>query len=166
MWGMIIVIAGLLVFWVISEVSKYDGEAELPPSESQIAMKAQVDAIIDRPLGDADELARRGEYVEAIHTLLLRTLQELARSAAVRIAPANTSREILAKVGLIGDAREALADLITAVELTHFGDDPANEDDYARCRNQFNRFAEAFRRGAQAAGGGGGTSVHTRPVAA
>jgi hypothetical protein len=37
--------------------------------------------------------------------------------------------------------------LITYVELTHFGDEPAGANDYARCREQFNRFATAFRAG-------------------
>jgi uncharacterized protein DUF4129 len=146
MWGMVIVIGVLLAFWFASEISKFGGDAELPPvDESRARMQAAADAIIDRPLGDADELARRGEFAEAIHTLLLRTLQELVRSAAVRVAPATTSREILARVPLLADARSALAGLITAVEITHFGDEPANAGDYDRCRQQFHVFAQAFR---------------------
>ena len=146
MWGMVIVIAVLAGFWLASELSRYGGDAELPPiGESHARMQAAADAIIDRPLGDADELARRGEFAEAIHTLLLRTLQELARSAAVRVAPATTSREILARVPLLADARSALAGLITSVEITHFGDEPANATDYERCRQQFHVFAQAFR---------------------
>jgi len=148
MWGMVIVIGVLLAFWFASEISRYGGDAELPPvDESRARMQAAADAIIDRPLGDADELARRGEFAEAIHTLLLRTLQELVRSAAVRVAPATTSREVLARVPLLADARSALAGLITAVEITHFGDEPANAGDYERCRQQFHVFAQAFRGG-------------------
>jgi hypothetical protein len=146
MWGMVIVVGVLLAFWIGSELSRYGGDAELPAAEeSQARMQAAADAIIDRPLEDADELARRGEFAEAIHTLLLRTLQELVRSAAVRVAPATTSREILARVPLLADARTALAGLITAVEITHFGDEPANAADYERCRQQFHVFAAAFR---------------------
>src|SRR5512140_1085354 len=145
MWGMVIVMGVLIVFWIASEFSKYGGDAELPADEPAARMQAAVDAIIDRPLEDADELARRGLFAEAIHTLLLRTLQELVRSAAVRVAPAMTSREILARVPLLADARSALADLITAVEITHFGDEPANAADYDRCRRQFHVFAQAFR---------------------
>jgi len=145
MWGLVIVMAVLFVVWIGSEFTKYGGDAELPASESQVAMQAAVDAIIEKPLGDADELARRGEFAEAIHTLLLRTLQELVKSSAVRVAPAMTSREILARVPLLADAREAFAGLITAVEITHFGDEPANAADYQRCREQFNVFAQALR---------------------
>lgn len=145
LWGVVIVGAALLAFWIASELVKYGGDdaslAEAPPSDD-----AAVDmAVIERPLGDAEELANRGEYREAIHALLLRTLQELVRSASVRVAPAMTSREILGRVPLLADARDALAGLITAVEITHFGGDEATVDDYVRCRAQFQKFATAFR---------------------
>ncbi len=147
MWGCLAVGIGLGLFWMIAELSKFNEDAKLPPEEQAAAIDAATTAIIDKPLGDADELAARGAFAEAIHTLLLRTLHELARSAMVRVERSHTSREILARVPLLADAREALAGLITAVELTHFGDEPANADDYARCREQFNRFATAFRSG-------------------
>jgi hypothetical protein len=150
LWGMVVVVGVLVVFWLISELSRYGGDPELPAEERE-DHKAVVDAIIERPLGDADELARRGLFAEAIHTLLLRTLQELVRTAAVRVAPAMTSREILARVPLLADARSAFAGLITAVEITHFGDAEASAADYERCRQQFHVFAAAFRgRAAQA----------------
>src|SRR5438105_11447299 len=149
MWGILIVIVVLAAVWIASELTKYGGDAELPAGESQARMQAAIEAIIEKPLGDADELAMRGEFAEAIHTLLLRTLQELVRSAAVRVAPAMTSREILARVPLLADARDALAGLINAVEITHFGDEPANADDYQRCRQQFNAFAAALRASVQ-----------------
>jgi hypothetical protein len=146
MWGLVGVLGVLGAAWLVAELARDPGDAALAPDEAAHArMQAASDAIIDRPLGDADELAGRGLHAEAIHTLLLRTLQELARSAAVRVGPATTSREILAKVPLLADARSALAGLITAVEITYFGDEPANAADYERCRQQFHVFAAAFR---------------------
>lgn len=146
MWGVLIVLGALFIVWIVSELSRYGGDAALEPSaESHARIQAAVDNILDKPLGDADEIAKQGNFAEAIHTLLLRTLQELVRSAAVRVEPAMTSREILARVPLLADARDALAGLITAVEITHFGDEPANADDYARCRQQFNVFATTLR---------------------
>lgn len=146
MWGLVIVIGGLGVSWLISELAARGDEAGVAlAGEPDRRGHAAHAAIIERPLGDADELARRGEFAEAIHALLLRTLQALARSAAVRVAPAMTSREVLARVPLGDEARAALAGLITAVEITHFGDEPASAADYARCREQFHVFATAFR---------------------
>jgi len=145
LWGCVIVGLALVAFWIGRELFKYTEDVELPPEGAGAPDGAATAAIIDRPLGDADELARRGEYAEAIHTLLLRTLHELVRSAAVTVERSHTSREILARVPVLADAREALGGLITAVELTHFGDAPATAADYDRCRQQFHRFAEAFR---------------------
>lgn len=147
LWGLVIVFAALLLFWLVSELARFGGDPEVPLEDdaAQARLAAAAAAIIDRPLGDADELARRGEFAEAIHTLLLRTLHELARTAAVRILPAMTSREVLARVPLLAEARDALTGLITAVEITHFGDEPANATDYERCRQQFHVFASAFR---------------------
>jgi len=147
LWGLLAVTLGLALFWFASEMTKSGEEAALPADEKEDAVAAATAAIIDKPLGDADELAARGEYAEAIHTLLLRTLHELARSAMVRVERSHTSREILARVPLLADARDALGVLITYVELTHFGDDPAGAADYAKCREQFNRFATAFKSG-------------------
>jgi hypothetical protein len=148
MWGLLAIGAALLVFWFVSEMGK--GKEAALPSEKEAddaAVKAATAAIIDRPLGDADDLAAQGKFAEAIHTLLLRTLKELAKSAMVRVEHSHTSREILSRVPLKGDARDALSTLITYVELTHFGDDPASAADYAKCREQFHRFAEAFKAG-------------------
>jgi hypothetical protein len=144
MWVLVLIVGALGGGWLFGELARGSRDATLEDDDARDRMQAAADAIIDRPLGDADELARRGDHAEAIHTLLLRTLQELARSAAVRVAPAMTSREILARVPLRGDARSALGGLITAVELTHFGDEPAGADDYERCRQQFHVFAAAF----------------------
>ncbi|HSS02207.1 MAG TPA: DUF4129 domain-containing protein [Kofleriaceae bacterium] len=143
MWGLVIAVGVLGAAWLFTELSRFGGDARLP-LEAERVRRSAAGAIIERPLEDADELARRGQFAEAIHTLLLRTLRELARSASVQVAPADTSREVLARVPLIADARTALAGLITAVEITHFGDEPAGVDDYDRCRRQFHVFAQAF----------------------
>jgi hypothetical protein len=147
MWGLLAVALGLAAFWFVSEFAKPASDVALPGEEQDDRVAAATQAIIAKPLDDADVLASQGQFVEAIHTLLLRTLHELARSAMVRVERSHTSREILARVPLLADAREALSVLITYVELTHFGDEPATAADYTKCREQFNRFAEAFRAG-------------------
>jgi hypothetical protein len=146
MWGALIVGTVLLAFWIGAELLAFGADNAALADEAPVAPEGPDLRVIERPLGDAEELAARGEYGEAIHTLLLRTLQELVRSAEVRVSAAMTSREILGRVPLAADARDALAGLITAVEITHFGDDPATAADYERCRAQFQRFATAFRR--------------------
>lgn len=147
MWGVIIAGVVILAIFIARDLFKYADDVSDEPVKAGPAEVAEIRAALDKPLDDADELARAGRYAEAIHTLLLRTLHELARSAMVRVERSHTSREILGRVPLAPDAREALSVLITYVELTHFGDDPAGAADYAKCREQFNRFATAFRAG-------------------
>lgn len=120
-----------------SDGEKLEGE-EMP--------QATVDeAVLERPVGDADELARAGRYADAIHTLLLRTLVELVRATKTRVPASLTSREILERVPLVPAAREALYQLVSTVELTYFGDDVPGQADYERCRHEFQKFAHAYR---------------------
>lgn len=150
LWALVLTAAVVIALGFYRQVAGYTGEDA--PARPRKRTDEQLAAVIERPRDDADELAARGQFAEAIHTLLLRTLHELASQNLVRVTPAMTSREILARVALLGDARDALSGLIIAVEQTWFGDDVPQVEDYQRCRAQFDRFAAAYRRGASAAG--------------
>ncbi|MCB9559946.1 MAG: DUF4129 domain-containing protein [Kofleriaceae bacterium] len=144
MWGVLIAGLVLLAGFIARDLFKYADDPGPVTADGAVVVEAPR-AELARPLGDADELAAQGRFAEAIHTLLLRTFQELARTSAVRITPSLTSREILARIPLLGDARDALADLVAVVELTWFGDDVPGAADWDRCRGQFHRFASAYR---------------------
>lgn len=144
--AMMIVVAAvalvMLLMWMFRDLRRGDP----PPIESEPGSDPTVDQdVLNRPIGDADELARAGRYAEAIHTLLLRTLVELVRATRTRVPAALTSREILARVPLVPPARVALDALVAAVEVTHFGDEIPGAADYERCRGEFQRFADAYR---------------------
>jgi hypothetical protein len=145
-WGAIAVGAVLLVLLIVRELLRHrrDRIAKDQPAVAEEAVAPAV-AALHRPLDDADQLAREGRFAEAIHVLLLRTFEELARAAEVKIAPSLTSREILARIPLRAGAHEALADLASVVELTWFGDDVPGEADWLRCRGRFDVFVSAYR---------------------
>ncbi|HEY1416707.1 MAG TPA: DUF4129 domain-containing protein [Myxococcaceae bacterium] len=86
---------------------------------------------------DAEALAAQGRYGEAIHLLLLRTFEVLARRMGSRLAPGMTAREAVARLTLPGPARPALADLVEAAETTTFAGRAASESDYQRCAERF-----------------------------
>lgn len=144
LWGVVIVGGVVFVVWLASELLRYGGDDAAIAHDAAVPAAPDL-AVIERPLGDAEELAQRGAFAEAIHTLLLRTLQELVRTSSLHVGSAMTSREILSRVPFGDAARDALAGLITAVELTHFGGSSATEADYVRCRAQFQVFARAWR---------------------
>ena len=133
----------MVLMWLIRDLRRGASDAVLEGDE---VPEPTIDrGVIERPIGDADELARDGRYAEAIHTLLLRTLAELVRATRTRVPASLTSREILARVPLVPEARTALQGLVTAVELSWFGDDVPAAADYERCRREFQRFADAYR---------------------
>jgi len=83
------------------------------------------------PLPEHELLARRGEYTEAIHAILMLVLSALGRARS-GMKPAWTSREILSLVKLEEGAQGALTSLVRLVEVTRFGGAPAREEEYAR----------------------------------
>ena len=93
---------------------------------------------------DADDMVRLGRIAEAMHLLLLRSLAELRRSLDITLADSLTSREILHRVALPEDGREALGDLIRRVEFVHFGAKPAALADYEACRDSYERLIAAM----------------------
>lgn len=147
LWVIMGVVLVLGVIWVAGEMGGFTGDAVAAPAERAAQPDAPDRAVVERPLGDADELARRGQFGEAIHVLLLRTLQELARRLPERLPASLTSREILARVRIPDDARGALAALVGAVEVSHFGGMAPDQSDFLHCRQHFQRFAEAYLRG-------------------
>lgn len=135
----------LLIFWLVSELKGYEKEGGEEGGDAPAV--AVDDAVVAQPLGDADTLARQGRFSEAIHVLLLRTLEELVRRLPSPLPRSFTSREILGRVRLPSDARTALSGLVTAVELCHFGNDTPGEGDYRACVDRFRAFAAAYTRG-------------------
>jgi hypothetical protein len=89
---------------------------------------------------DADELARQGRFMEAIHLLLLHALMEMRQRLKAQFADSLTSREILRAADLPAEGTTALQDMISQVERSYFGEYPAAADDYAACRSSFDRF--------------------------
>jgi hypothetical protein len=149
MWIVVVVAAGLLVMYLVSELRGYSRVAQVAggaaPTPEDVA------AVVEKPLGDADALAAAGRFGEAIHVLLLRTFEELMRKLDRPVPRSRTSREILAEVPLPDEARGALAHLVSAVELSFFGGAEPGAEDYRTCVATFQRFATVYSKSARAA---------------
>jgi hypothetical protein len=94
-------------------------------------------------LAAADDLARQGRFVDAMHVLLLQGLADIRRHLGEQFADSLTSREILRSTKLSEAGRGPLRDIIARVEWTYFGKHPAERDDYAACRASFDALARA-----------------------
>jgi hypothetical protein len=109
-----------------------DGSAALP-------------ALAAAAAAEADELARRGLLVEAMHVLLLRSLWDIRGELKEAFADSLTSREILRSPRLPAPVRTALQQIVTQVEWSYFGEHPAALDDYLSCRRSFDVLTAALR---------------------
>jgi len=93
-------------------------------------------------VADAEAMARRGAYGEAVHLLLLVAIGALVRRRG-GLPASLTSREVLAASGLAGEAREGLAELVRAAESWLFGGAALGEDDWRRSAEAFDRLSAA-----------------------
>ena len=98
----------------------------------------------EQVLAAADDLARQGRFVDAMHVLLLQGLADIRRHLGEQFADSLTSREILRNTKLSEAGRAPLRDIIARVEWTYFGKHPAEREDYAACRASFDTLARAL----------------------
>jgi uncharacterized protein DUF4129 len=136
LWAGLAVLVVLGAVWIARRLGPGARDAAAPEP-------APGEAVPDIAIESAAALAAEGRYAEAIHALLLETLAALSRAA--RLAPSLTSREIVEHVPLAPGARDALAGLVDAVEVSWFGGATPGEAEYGRCLDRFHAFLHTYR---------------------
>lgn len=92
-------------------------------------------------LREADLLAADGRYAEAVHHLLRRSVDDIARRRPQLVRPALTSREISASSAIPGAARDLFAGIARLVERSLFGGRPVDGADWSAARDAYRAFA-------------------------
>jgi hypothetical protein len=92
-------------------------------------------------LGDADTLANEGKYGEAVHLLLLRSIEDFERFRPRVVKRSHTAREIEQLGAMPMTVRAAFAGIMEVVEKSLFGDYQVTRADWERCRAEYERFA-------------------------
>ena len=137
-WTAVAVGAVLLLAWLRRRLALRTRDVAAPgPAAAPAELRTA-------PLQAAERLAAEGRFGEAIHALLLRTFEVLARHRRTPLAPSFTSREILERIPVPGEARAALGGLVAAVEVSHFGLARPGEEEYRACLGAFHRFVAAY----------------------
>ncbi len=150
MWVVFLAGGALVAYYLMNEArlfsrwKKGDWQEPGEPGGAAVGGTSGRDGAL---LEDYERLAESGEYAEAVHALLLRSIT-LIRDRGVALSSALTSREILRQVPLENDEKDALSTLVGVTEVTHFGGRGATEADFLQCRDLFRRIAQ---------GGAGGT---------
>lgn len=92
-------------------------------------------------LSDVDALAAQGRYDEAVHTLLLRSIEDMKANKPRSVPRDLTSREISGLQILSDSAREAFAGIGSRVERSLFGGRPLSREDFDFSRAAYEGFA-------------------------
>lgn len=94
-------------------------------------------------LEEAEALAQAGRYAEAVHCLLLRSVEDIARRRPDAIRPALTSRELTNSALLPDRARSLFGGLARLVEQSLFGGRPVGASGWEDAREAYSQFALA-----------------------
>jgi hypothetical protein len=94
-------------------------------------------------LREADALAADGRYAEAVHHLLLRSIDDIGRRRPRLVRPALTSRDIARADAIPLAARTIFADIAALVERSLFGGRPVAAGDWTQARMRYADFALA-----------------------
>jgi hypothetical protein len=142
-WAGLALLVAFLVYFIVTEVmgvrffqpkAKIDKAAPVP--------EWQPDAREARNLlAAADALAAQGQFEEAVHLILLRSIEDIDRRRPLAVRPALTTRDIAAIDALPERARPAFTRIAGAVERSLFAGLAVDKDEFGHCREAYARFA-------------------------
>lgn len=148
LWTVIAIAAAALI-WMAYQRIRY-GEWRLPRRRSsrgtptdmvEEAAWAPEAAPARAWLNEADALAAQGRYAEAVHHLLVRSVEDIARRRPRLVRPALTSRELAASDAIPPPARDLFAGIARLVEKSLFGGRPVDVQDWETARTAYADFA-------------------------
>lgn len=136
-------LAALILYALVREILRI----RAPRAKPRTAM--QMDKELWRPdaqaardlLAEADALAARGQYADAAHLLLLRSVQDIEKRQPNALRVSFTAREIARLKALPEAARPAFEQIGRVVERSLFGGAAVGADDFTNCRQAYEAFA-------------------------
>ena len=153
LWGSLAVMLGVTLFHVRDNLWSFSRARHIRAKDEPSAVpgaSAASAARMERAGGEADALAGHGNYAEAIHVLLLRTLEELRLRSGAGFAASLTSRELLRGLELPPEQSRLFGEIIGRVEVSWFGPHEPDAEEYAACRRDFERLKGMIRGGGTA----------------
>ncbi|MEL6387701.1 MAG: hypothetical protein AAFR00_10145 [Pseudomonadota bacterium] len=113
-----------------------------PGVEDSVAPDFRPDAQAARSLLDeADALAARGRFAEAVHLLLFRSIEDIQRQHEGGVPVSLTAREIASLDALPDRARNRLSPIIQIVERSFFGGRTVDGEGWRSARTSYEEFA-------------------------
>lgn len=146
-WTLLALAAAALLYMIFDRLRH--GDWRLPWKRRETALLLAEEEEEWRPetgqarswLEEADRLAAEGRFAEAIHHLLLRSIEDIASRRPRLVRPALTSRELAASDGFPAAARDLFARIAALVERTLFGGRDVGRSDWEVARTAYADFA-------------------------
>lgn len=146
LWTVLAVAAAMLL-WVIYQRVRY-GVWRLPRRRRVTSAEVETEeegwtpdaAPVRAWLREADLLAEQGRYAEAVHHLLFRSIEDIAKRRPRLVRPALTSRELAGADAIPGPARDLFSGIARLVERSLFGGRPVDAQDWSSARTAYADF--------------------------
>lgn len=142
-WIGLALLAGLILYAIVREIlrlRKPSTKPDKPATPVEADWRPDVQAARDL-LAEADALAARGQYADAAHLLLLRSVQDIEKHQPRALRVSLTAREIARLKALPEAARPAFERIGWVVERSLFGGAAVDAQDFADCRQAYEAFA-------------------------
>jgi hypothetical protein len=141
-WGLVIIGALVIAFLVGREIYRQPWARKRRSVDDAGASEWRPELEAARNLlREADLLASQGKYAEAVHLILLRSIEDIGKHKPGLVRPAMTSREIGALRQLPSAARTTFVTIMQIVERALFAGLQIVAADFAQCREAYERFA-------------------------
>ncbi|MER8712881.1 hypothetical protein [Mesorhizobium sp. M1295] len=143
-WGAVISGAAIILLLVFFEVKgiawHLPWQRARPEAEAEETWRPDAGAA-QILLSEADALAARGDYDEAVHLLLRRSVADIASRLPDFLRPSLTARDIANAPSLPGRARHAFTEMARIVETALFARRPVGAEGWRQARGAYERFA-------------------------
>jgi len=136
----LLIAAILSLLWVILAPFIEEWRDRRPKPEQEDEWQPET-GVARKWLDEADGLASKGQFEEAVHLLLYRSIEDIERRRPDLLRPSNTSREIERFENLPDKARNMFAIIAGHVERGIFGATPIGEEGWTAARNAYGEFA-------------------------
>ncbi|RWM21583.1 DUF4129 domain-containing protein [Mesorhizobium sp.] len=143
-WGAVIIGVAIIVFLLVLEAK---GVAWRLPwrrarKEDEVKEEWRPDAgAAQILLSEADALAARGDYDEAVHLLLRRSVADITTRLPDFLRPSLTARDIAAASSIPNRPRTAFSEIARIVEAALFARRPVGAEGWQQARSAYERFA-------------------------
>jgi hypothetical protein len=143
-WTLFAAMIGFIVYFVVRAAvqngwfRKKDASAQKPAAEPEWRPTT---AAARNLLRDADALAALGKYGEAVHLILLRSIEHIDLQRPDVVRQALTSREIARLAQLPPAARSTFSGIAQVVERALFAEREISAAEFSQCREAYERFA-------------------------